>query len=138
MPEQEESTIVDLDVDVPDPVAVAEAQYEIIQRSASVRQQRPEKGTGKYIFVLFEIAGETNAKMVTHVMMFPQDSDDEKTVYNRRLAIRQYYEALSISVDGNAADLSTGNGNSTFAFLTCRTDPEYGDQNSIRRFISAE
>ncbi len=111
-----------------------ECQLQIM--SIEVRQQKPERGTGRFLMVSFDIVGEPNTKRVSHVMMLPTENDDEKKRNNRLRAIKAFYEAFAIPTSGQI-NLEDYIGNVGWAILSEEEDKDYGMQNRVRKFISA-
>lgn len=133
-----EVTIVEgIDVNVPDPEAVEAGTYELRLIGADIRKQKPEKGQGRFIFARFAIVGEQSAKSVTNVMMFP-DGKDEDRDYMNKLTIRRFYDAFGVDYSGSDVDLADGKGNTHWAILGVETNPQYGDQNKIQRWVTED
>jgi hypothetical protein len=122
--------------DVPDLGTVpdgTEANLQII--SLELKQQKPEKGTGKFIMVGFDIIGEPNTKRITHIMMLPAEGDDEKKRNYRLRSIRTFYEAFAIPTSGQV-NLGDYVGNAGWAILAEEESEGFGMQNRIRKFIA--
>ena len=127
---------VNLD-EVPSQHAVPEGEHKLTLIDCSIEQQKPEKGTGKYIKALFEVAGDPDSKLITHVMMLPGSGDKDRQVKNRLRSIGDFYKAFNIPSSG-AVQFSSYFGNEGWALLKIEDSADFGDQNRIRRFITGK
>lgn len=128
-----------LDINVNDAVeykSAPAAEYQLKILSAEVKQQKPERGTGKYIQLKCQILGDDPfLKDVNHVMMLPGANDDVKQANNRKLRIKEMIEA--IGNDPSAPiDVDTWEGATFWAILKETTDEQYGTKNEIQRVVS--
>src|SRR5690606_2244884 len=81
--------------DAKEPVILAaDEEHAIRIVDCEVRQQAPEKGSGRFLLVKWEPADDPYGKPFTHVMMLPKEDDDERTRNNRLFAIRSFLEAI--------------------------------------------
>lgn len=133
----ESNTEIDLGVDletIPEQHAVAAGEYQLILVSCEIKDQKPEKGTGKFIQASFEIADDPDAKIINHVMMLPASSDPERKKNNRLRAIGDFFKTFDIPSKG-AVNLTAFEGNNGWAILSVEDGGEYGEQNRVKRFI---
>lgn len=135
--EEEGATFIDLGdlSDVPEQIAVASGEYQLRGISLELRKQKPEKGTGSFLMALMEIPSEPNSKLISHVMMIPDDSNQERTKNARLRAIRDFRVAFGLGISGplNFRDFEGALG---WAVLVEEEDPQYGVQNRVRKFTA--
>ncbi len=134
-----EETISHLDLgedlsDVPEMHSVPKGEYQLQLLEAGVQNQKPEKGTGRFIIARFDVATDPSAKTITHVMMLPDGNQKEKTNNLRKLGIKEFYETFNIPLTGEV-DFEDYVGNVGWALLKEEETEEYGMQNRINRFI---
>jgi hypothetical protein len=128
---------LDLGVDletVPPQHAVPAGEHLLTLVDCEVRQQKADKGSGKFIIAQLEVSSDPDAKLISHVMMLPAASDKERKVKNRLRNIGDFYKTFSIPSSG-PVKFSDYLGNQGWATLTIENSTEYGDQNRIGRFI---
>lgn len=126
---------VDLDT-VPAQHAVPAGEYQLCLVSAEIKQQKPEKGDGRFIQVSMEVVGDPNSKLVRHVMMLPNTSDDDRKKNARLRNIGDFYKAFSIPSVGKV-NLAMYMGNFGYAILNVEDDGgEFGEQNRVKKFIA--
>lgn len=123
----------DLDT-IPPQHAVPAGEHLLTLVDCEVRQQKPEKGSGKFIIAQLEVSNDPDAKLITQVMMLPSTADKERKVKNRLRNIGDFYKTFSIPSSGPVR-FSDYLGNQGWATLTIENSTEYGDQNKIGRFI---
>jgi len=109
-------------------------EHQLRVLDAEVKDQKPEKGTGSFIQLKFEVLGEDTAKDIYHVMMLPTPQDDKKKANNRKLAVIHLMKAIGAEVK-SPFDPKEWIGNTGWAILEEETDPEYGTRNRVRRFV---
>jgi len=124
---------VDLD-EVPPQHAVPTGEYLLTLVDCSVEQQKPEKGSGKFIKASFEISDDENSKLITHVMMLPSSDDKARTIKNRLRNIGDFYKTFKIPSSGTVR-FSDYLGNQGWASLKVESTNDYGEQNRIVKFI---
>lgn len=124
---------VNLD-EVPAQHAVPEGEYLLTLVDAKIMNQKPEKGTGKFIMASLEVANDPDSKLITHVMMLPSHEDKERTQKSRLRNIGDFYKTFKIPASG-PVKLSSYLGNQGFGLLKLELDPTYGEQNRISKFV---
>lgn len=124
---------VDLDT-IPAQHAVPSGEYLLTLADVSIDKQKPEKGEGKYIKATFEVANDSDAKLINEFMMLPKEGDPERRSKNRLRRIGDFYKTFKIPSTGPVR-LTNYVGNQGYAALSVETDEKYGDQNRISRFI---
>ena len=137
-PTEMDNTELDLGVnldEVPAQHAVPGGEYQLCLVSSEIKQQKPEKGDGKFIQASFEVVGDPDSKLINHVMMLPNASDDDRKKNARLRNIGDFFKTCSIPSTGKV-NLAAYNGNFGFAILIIEDGGEYGEQNRIRRFIT--
>lgn len=131
----EETSMLDLSFDnVVEYEARPEGEYEL--RLEEVMQGQGDKG--KYIRARLQIVGDDFAKEISHVMMLPQDGDDARKKNNRLLAIQRFYDAFGIDYKSGPVNLAqySNQGLTAWGILRLENNDQYGDQNSVRRWIT--
>lgn len=131
------ATEIDLGVnldDVPAQSAVPEGEYQLTLLSAEVKDQKPDKGRGRFIQATFEIVSEPDSKLITHVMMLPAPDDNDRKRNNRLRNIGDFFKAFSIPSQGSV-NLAAYEGNTGWAILRVEDSGEFGEQNRVKRFI---
>lgn len=118
--------------DVVEPTAVPEGEYEL--RISEIAQDT-NKNDEPYIMPKFDIVGEPTSKTVTKYMALPISSMDEKKMNKTKLNLKRFFDAMGIDPAGGI-DLDALTGETVWAVLGLEEDPEYGEQNFIRRFIA--
>lgn len=93
-----------------------------------------DKTGGDYLKLRLEILNEPFTKDLSYFMMFPTPQDDPKKANNRKLAVRNAIQAcgLDTSKGFNPQDLE---GATAWAILREEDDPEYGKQNSVKKWV---
>lgn len=138
VPETDTGTEIDLGVnldEIPEQRAVPEGEYQLLLVDAEVKQQKPEKGTGRFIQATIEIVDAPDSKLVNHIMMLPQEGDNERKRNNRLRNIGDFFRTFGIPRQGSV-NLSAYAGNTGWGILTVEDGKEYGEQNRIKRFIT--
>jgi hypothetical protein len=116
---------------------LAEGEYLMEIVSARVGTSKKE-GSGQYLAVTMRPLGTgyTNPNLVNHILMLPDSKQEPSTNNNRLLGLKRFYEAFSVprDNDGKVAleDLKSLQGK---AIVVVQNNGEYGDQNSVRRFL---
>lgn len=134
------NTEIDLGVnldDVPEQHAVPAGEYQLLLASCEVRDQKPEKGTGRFIMATFEVVDDPDAKLITHVMMLPAADDPDRKKNNRLRNIGDFFKTFGIPSRG-AVNLAAYEGNTGWAILSIEDGGEYGEQNRVKRFITGK
>jgi len=97
---------------------------------------------GQYFFVRIEDPEDFTIKDINHIMMVPSKDDNPKVQNARKRAINDFCEAFGVDVPSvetveEASQYVQSNwpGNSAWAILRHSEDPEYGEQNRIRKFV---
>lgn len=123
----------DLDA-IPDLSTVADEDYEL---RLITFEKRPAKKKGPFLFIECEIVGQSDTKIIRHVLMQPTPSDTERQAKNRKRAIKYFYKCFGIPTSGPVV-FADYIGNTGWATLLEETDPVYGKQNRIARFRAPE
>lgn len=135
---ENETNIINLpDVDdAVEPMVVDAGEYKLQIATASVGVVgEGKKNAGKpYLKVLFEILNEPTAKMVGDVMMFPHADMEPKALNQAKLGLKKFYEAFGIA--GGATSPDSMRGLEGWAFLGVQHDEQYGDKNTVKRYIA--
>jgi len=118
--------------DVFEPKSVKEGEYQL--RVLDAQTKTSAKTGGEYISAKLEIIGEPEAKDINHVMMLPTQNDDLKKKNSRLSAIANFLKACGLD-PASTSNIQELIGCTCWAILSEETDPEYGMQNRIRKFV---
>ena len=121
------------DVEEPHVITSDEAeQIEIIAASVGTK----ESTGNSYYALTFESVSDPFAKVFKHWIMLPKEGLDAKEANNRKLRLREFYEAIGFDYtrEHSASDLI---GLTCWALLRVEDDPTYGEQNKVRRFVTS-
>lgn len=139
-PTESNDTELDLGVnldDVPAQHAVPGGEYQLCLVNAEVKNQKPEKGDGKFIQASLEVVGYPNSKLINHVMMLPSQNDEDRKKNARLRNIGDFYKAFGIPTVGKV-NLASYFGNFGYGILTVEDGNEYGEQNRVKRFVTGK
>ena len=115
-----------------EPKSVKEGEYQL--RVLDAQTKTSSKTGGDYISVKLEIVGEPEAKDINHVMMMPTSNDDVKKKNSRLSAIANFLKACGLD-PASTSNVNEVIGCSCWAILAEESDPEYGMQNRVKRFV---
>lgn len=93
-----------------------------------------DKNGYRYLMPIFEIPDEIGARNFNHYIRLPSDDMSSKEKNDAKYRIKQFLECFDFDPD-NPPELDGIGGAEGYAILGERSDPEYGDQNTIRRFV---
>ena len=129
--DQYDESYLDLNLqDAQDLITVDADEYELKVEDAKIGKKNEP-----YLLARCSIINVPNAKDITHVMMLPlPDKDDEREINRKKLRIRDFMAACGVDYSGKI-DLAGLKGATFWAILTKEEDPQYGEQNRIRRVI---
>ncbi len=106
-----------------------------IKRDNEDNQKLPTDKNGyRYLMPIFEIPDEVGAMNFNHYLRLPSEDMSDKELNNAKYRIKQFLECFGFD-SNNPPDLDDFSGAEGYAILGEQSDPEYGDQNNIRRFI---
>ena len=126
-------TVMDLD-DAVEEHAVDDGEYNLVCVNAKIGQKSPD--SQRYLLTYFEVSDVPTAKLVSHFNWIPDPSFNDPRQLNRnRVNLNKTLEALGIPNDG-VLDLNEMVGAECVAVLRKEDDPQYGEQNRIRYFIT--
>ncbi len=115
-----------------EPISVKEGEYELKVLDAVTKTST--KTGGEYISAKMGIISEPKAKDINHVMMLPTPNDDIKQKNKRLSAISNFLKACGLD-PATTNNINEVIGSTCWAILVEETDPEYGMQNRIRKFV---
>jgi hypothetical protein len=115
-----------------EPKAMREGEYNLRVLDAQLKQS--SRTGGDYISVRLEVIGEPEAKDINHVMMLPASNDDVKRKNSRLAAIQNFLKACGLN-PATASNVQEVIGCTCWAIVSEEADPEYGQQNRIRKFV---
>jgi len=125
--------------DVPDLNALEDGEYELRLTSAELRTVNNAASTyngAQFILLKFDVPSEPNSKGITHTLFLPREVDDDKDRNARLRQLKAFCDAFDIDytrgIDIEELKNSAATG---WALLKMEDDPEYGEQNRIRRFV---
>lgn len=125
-----------LDIDFNDtfePKAVPPGEYNL--RILRVETKTSKNTGGEYVSAQMEIINEPEADDVYHIMMLPTPNDDIKKANRRKLALLTFFKAFGIT-PSPGMDVSEMEGQTGWAILDIEDDPEFGQRNRIKKFIT--
>lgn len=120
-------------MDVEDLHVLPEGEHRLEVTSAEVRTQKPEKGTSQFILARFQPCDDPNAKDITHCIMLADGEGNDREDGQRNRRLKDFVTA--VGAEGDELDLSAILGAQVQAALGIQTSEQYGEQNSIRRFL---
>lgn len=92
------------------------------------------KNGNRYILPTFEIPDEVGAQNFTTYIGLPSNDMSEKDKNNTKYRIKQFLQCFGFDTPpDDPVELIGAEG---YAILGEKSDPEYGDQNTIRRFLT--
>jgi len=112
---------------------VPSGEYLLEIRSAEVKKS--VKTGGDYLMVWFQFKEEEASKDVNNVFMLPTDEDDERKKGSRLRALKSFCQAFEYDAS-NGIESEDLVGLEGYAIIGEREDPEYGEQNYIRRWVA--
>jgi hypothetical protein len=115
-----------------EPKSVKADEYQLRVLDAQVKTSA--KTGGEYLSAKLEIIGEPEAKDINHVMMLPTSNDDIKQKNKRLFAIQSFVKACGQD-PANISNVQDLIGSTCWAILVEEADPEYGNQNRVRKFV---
>lgn len=124
---------VDINLDDTVEPYVIEAGKEVKLRIVKL-EKRMNKNEEPFLFPRFEVDGEVAAKEFTKYLPLPLDSDSPKDKNSKKAAIKAFYECFGISTSGSVG-LEDQVGKTGWAILGVSEDPEYGEQNYVKKFV---
>jgi hypothetical protein len=132
-----QSTFIDIDTsDAREPQAVPDGEYKI--RITGYRKdgdgniiRTSEKGN-RYFIVTFDIPEEEFSKGLSKIFSLPSADMEPK----RANAVKWELECFKRCFGIVDLDLNALVGKEGWAILICRNDPQYGEQNDIKKFIT--
>lgn len=131
MPEGMESF---LDVDTSgaqEPVAVESGEHQLRVISGVVAK---DKNNHPYFQPRFDVPAEPRAKDFTDFIRLPHSEMDEKALNRAKWRLESFKKCFGI--EGSRIDLEQDlPGKMGWAILGVREDPEFGEQNTVRKYI---
>lgn len=118
-----------------EPKAMREGEYQLRVLDAQVKTS--SKTGGDYIMARLEIVGEPEAKDISHVMMLPGTNDDVKRKNSRLSAIQNFLKACGLN-PATTSNVQEVIGCTCWAIISEEADPEYGQQNRVRKFVAGK
>ena len=115
-----------------EPKSMPAGEYQLRVLDALIKQS--QKTGGDYLSVKLEILGEPEAKDINHVMMLPAANDDIKKKNGRLAALANFFKACGKD-PSNIGNIQEVIGDTCWAILVEESDPEYGTQNRVRKFV---
>ena len=129
-------SLLDIGDDVagaPEPKVVpAGEEYKI--RILDCRQDL-NKNQEPYIMPRFDVTSEPYAKDFTTYIGLVNDNMDEKEKFRARSDLRLFLECFGLPTSGQL-DIDDMKGKTGWAILGVKEDDQYGEQNTIRKFIA--
>lgn len=127
-------SLVDLHVgDAVEPTTIAEGT-EVQVRITKGSLETSDAGN-QYLLALLEVPDQPTAKDFRHMMMMPTGDNSEKQQNSRKWAIKSFLEAFGFDI--NSIDPESWEGAQAWAILRETESPDYGTQNSVRKFLTS-
>jgi len=106
-----------------------------IKRDQEDNQKLPTNKNGyRYMMPIFEIPEEVGAKNFNSYLPLPSSDLGDKENNDMKWRLMQFLQCFGFDPD-NPPDLDEMGGAEGYAILSEKSDPQYGDQNAVRRFI---
>ena len=133
----EHGSILDIDTsDAIEPQAVEAGEYRV--RCTGFRKDndgnivREGQSGNKYFIMTLDIPDEPASKGLSAIYSVPGPNDDPKQVNNKKWRLETLKRAFGVSEINFDALI----GMEAFAMLSVKSDPEYGEQNEVQKFIA--
>jgi hypothetical protein len=121
--------------DAPEP-KVIDAGKEAKLRIMEVRRDT-DKNDKEYLMPRFEVVGEPTAMDFTDFMYIPDPGwMDEKQLVRNKDKLRKFLSAFGVDLTSTIDLTSDLDGKEGWATLGVRSSDEFGDQNSIRKYLA--
>ena len=116
---------------------VPSGEYQLTCVKAEGKSGTGKNGEWRGISMLFDIPNEISAGLVSYMVFLPSDSGTEKQKAQAVGRFKTFKEAFNFGPTEvfSPQDLV---GKEVWATLSLVTDPEYGDQNKVQRFIVSQ
>jgi len=125
--------------DVVEPTTVPageEYQIRVIDMKTDENGDLPiNKNGNRYLMPMFEIPGEVGAKNFNHYIGLPNEDMDAKAANEAKYRLQQFLKCFGFDPSSPPDDPEDLVGAEGYAILGIKEDPNYGDQNTIKRFI---
>lgn len=126
----EEGRILQQSFDALDNIVVHPEGHETELEIKSVKHGPTKSGERTGITVVFSDTNEPNAEDIFWWCEFPA------TEMNFLKRLKYFYEAFDIPTDGEAIDIEDLTGRTGSAILGVEDGDDYGERNTIKRFVS--
>lgn len=127
-------TFLDVETgDAIEPKAVAAGEYKIKIVNVSIDT---DKNGHPYMLPRFEVVGEPAAKDFTQFLRLPHDELSEKQLNAAKWNLSQFKQAFGMGEGKISLDEMMGL--EGWAILGVREDEEFGQQNTLRKYIAAK
>lgn len=125
-----------LDVDTSDavePIAVVAGEYELRLLGGTIDR---DKNGNPYFMPRFDIPSEPNAKDFTDFIRLPHDGMDEKQLNRAKWRLSSFKACFDIGENVKISLNEDLPGLTGWAIIGMKDDPEYGEQNNIRKYLA--
>lgn len=122
--------LLDMDLDnviAPRILEEGEANLRVI----GVEEGQSKKTGEDYLRIRLDPFEEVGANEIAVYLMLPNANNDAKTSNKRRYRIKEFMDAIGAT----SMDTDHWLGETCWAILGVQTSEEYGDQNTVKRFI---
>lgn len=120
--------------DVKELVLLPDGEHELQIVSAELYFN--EKKNSRSIKTQFKAINDPNAQRIYQYIGIPSPSDDEEKIENKKRQMKSFVEAFQVDLSGGGIDTDTLVGLTGWAILGMEADPQYGDKNVIKRFVT--
>lgn len=129
-----EESFLDVDVsDAVEPVAVAAGEYELRLLGGVIDKNKKGK---PYFQPRFDIPSEPNSKDFTDYIGLPHDEMSEKDLNRAKWRLKAFKACFGIEESAKISLTDDLPGLTGWCILGLKDDPEYGEQNTIRKYLA--
>jgi hypothetical protein len=133
---EEYGTILDVDTsDAIEPQAVEEGEYKIritgFRKDSDGNIVRTSDSGFKYFLVVYDIPEVAASKNFSQIFSVPTDSMEPKQLNGAKWALESFKRCFGVSEINFDAMI----GREGYALLGLKDDPEYGEQNVVKKLV---
>ncbi len=133
---EEYGTILDVDTsDAIEPQAVEEGEYKIritgFRKDSDGNIVRISESGNKFFLVVYDIPTVAASKNFTQIFSVPNDTMDAKQLNASKWALESFKRCFGVSEINFDALI----GREGYAILGLKNDPEYGEQNVVKKLV---
>ena len=114
---------------------VAEAGEHVVR--IAMAEAKKSKAGADMLVLTIELPNEVGVGRIFDYLLAPQESDDDNRVYMRKLSLNRMCECFGYDSTNGGIDTEELIGREGKALISIEDNEEYGEQNRIKRYISA-